>query len=148
MSPRDSQLSRCSPIGCQSIGADAFWTDTGVLQKLPEQTHRSLGIATFLDEDVEDFAFVVDCPPEPHSLSGDFHDHLVQVPAAGRLGSGSAKVLSKKPAEFERPASNGFVVCLDPPFGQHLLDVAQAQGGSGNTAKRPAGSRQAGTGAV
>jgi hypothetical protein len=69
MSPRDSQLSRSSPVGCQSIGADAFWTDTGVLQKLPEQTHRSLGISTFLNEDVEDFAFVVNGSPQPHPLT-------------------------------------------------------------------------------
>ncbi len=46
------------------------------------------------------------------------------------LWSGSAKVLSEKSAEFERPASNGFVVRLDPTLGQHLLDVAQTQGES------------------
>ena len=60
MATRDAQLPSCCPIRCQSICADAFWTDTGVLEKLPEQTHRSLGIAAFLNEDVEDFAFVVD----------------------------------------------------------------------------------------
>ncbi len=56
MAPSDTQLSRGGTIGCQPIGADHLWTNPGVLQQLSEQTHRSLGIATFLDEHVEDLA--------------------------------------------------------------------------------------------
>src|SRR5665213_916573 len=69
MAARDTELACSSAIGGQPIGADGLGTDTGVLQQLSEQTHRSFGIATFLDEHVEDFAFVVDSPPEPHPLA-------------------------------------------------------------------------------
>jgi hypothetical protein len=79
-----------------------------------------------LYEYVEDFAFVVDRPPEPHARSRDLHDHLVQMPAAGWAEPGSAKVLGEELAKFEGPASDGFVVRLDPPLSQHLLGVPEA----------------------
>jgi hypothetical protein len=69
MSPRDSQLSRRCTIEFQSVGVNALRPDACVPQKLPEQTHRSLGISTFLNEDVEDFAFVVNGSPQPHPLT-------------------------------------------------------------------------------
>src|SRR5665213_4611777 len=107
MAARDTELACSSAIGGQPIGADGLGTDTGVLQQLSEQTHRSFGIATFLDEHVEDFAFVVDSPPEPHPFARDLHNHLVQVPAAGGTRPGSAKVLSEQPTKLERPTADG-----------------------------------------
>jgi hypothetical protein len=43
--------------------------DASVPQQLAEEAHRSLGITSFLDEYVEDFAFVVNGSPEPHALT-------------------------------------------------------------------------------
>ena len=128
MATRYSSFSCSCAIACQTICADAFRTDTGVLQELAEQTHRGLGITTFLNQDIQDFAFVVDCSPEPHSLFRDLHDHLVKVPAASRPWPGSGNVLSEKPSEFESPTSDGFIVRLDATFSQHPLNVAQTQG--------------------
>jgi hypothetical protein len=53
-----------------------------------QQPYSGNGIAPFLNQHIEDFALVIDGAPEPHPLAGDLHDHFVQMPAAGRLGSG------------------------------------------------------------
>ena len=57
---RCTQPSGSGPIGCQSISEDCFWLDPSVLQKLSDQAHRCLGIAAFLNEYIENFAFVVE----------------------------------------------------------------------------------------
>ena len=99
-----------------------------MLQKFSEQTHRRLGIAALLDEYIKDFTFVIDRPPEPHALAADPHRHLIQVPSSCGLGSGSPKILGEETAKLQGPTANRLITGVDAALGQHLLDIAKAQG--------------------
>ena len=84
-----------------------------MLQQFAEQSHCSPGIAAFLDQTIEDLAFIIDGAPQPHSSSGNLHDHFIEMPAAGLLRSGPTQVLCKLKTEFQVPASYCFVADFD-----------------------------------
>ena len=115
-------------VGGQSVGRDRLRMDALVVEQFPGQLQRCSLVPTFLDQDVEDLALVVDGAPQVHPLAAKLHDHLIQMPAARRPGSRSAKVLGVEPAELERPAPDCLVTDLDAARGQQLLDVAKAEG--------------------
>src|SRR5512137_389043 len=84
------QLPECGSVGSELVGCEALRMDAVSLLQLAQQTQGGAGVATLLNKHVQDLALVVDRAPQPHALTADLHDHLTQVPAAGRLGSRSS----------------------------------------------------------
>ncbi len=102
--------------------------DTVVPEQLPEQYQGSLLVATFLDQDVEHLALVVDGAPQPHAPAADLADHLVEAPATGGRWPGAPEILGVEPAELQRPGADRLIADVDAAGGHQLLDVAQAEG--------------------
>jgi hypothetical protein len=109
-----AELTDCSAIGSQAVGDDRLRTHVLVFQQLPEELPGGTLVASRLDEHVEDFAFVIDGSPQVHPPPADPHHHLVEVPPAGRAGSGPAEVARKEGTELQGPAADGLVAHLDP----------------------------------
>ena len=63
-----------------------------LLQQLPQQPLRRSGAASWLDQEVENFTFVVDRPPQPMSSAADPDDHFVKVPTSTGTWTAAAKV--------------------------------------------------------
>jgi hypothetical protein len=81
-----------------------------------------------LHDFVEDVSLLIDSPPEIALLAIDGDDDLVEMPyvaAARRLALQAARVVG---AEFDRPASNGFVGYDNAALKQHFLNETPAQG--------------------
>jgi hypothetical protein len=59
-----------------------------------------------LDQQIQDFAFLVDGAPQVHAFPGDPHDHLVEVPAV----AGPRAPLPQSPreewSEFQHPPAD------------------------------------------
>jgi hypothetical protein len=123
-----AQLPERGTVRGQFIGGESLWMDPLVLEQFAQQSQRSNGIATLLDQYVQHFAFVIDSPPQLNPLAANFHGHFVQVPASSRLGSGSSKILCERPAELQRPTADSVVADINAALGQHLLNIAKAQG--------------------
>jgi hypothetical protein len=66
-------------VGAQLVGDQQFGRETLLLEQLAHQPQRRPGVASALDQHVEDLALAVDGPLQIHPLAGDPHHHLVEV---------------------------------------------------------------------
>jgi hypothetical protein len=85
------------------------------------------GVASTLNQHVENLALMVDGTPEIHSLAGDAHHHLVEMPAIARPRATPTQPSRDPRTELQHPAPHRFVGDVEPSFGQQLLDIAVAQ---------------------
>lgn len=123
-----TQNLHCGLIRSQAIGHDCVRHEALVFEQFPEQFQRSRLVAALLDQDVENFTFLVDGAPHEHANSVDPHDHFVEMPNAGGTSALAANVGGDHRAELVGPAANGLVGDVDSAFGEHLLNIAQARG--------------------
>ncbi len=70
---------------------------------------------------------LVDGPPQPVALALDLQQHLIQVPFITRVCAPAAQSRSTAWAELCAPRTDRLVGDRHSPFGQELLDIAQAQ---------------------
>jgi hypothetical protein len=70
-----------SAVRAQLIGYHRLWREALFSQQLAYQVDGPTPVSLALNQYVEDFAFVIDGPPEIHPLTGDPNDHLVEMPA-------------------------------------------------------------------
>ena len=92
-------------VGAQVVGDDLFWL-TVALHQFLEEFQRCLAVSTLGDEDLENFAFMVDSTPHVMCLADDFCKDLVEMPlpirlAAHPLGSGFRDRELKYPDAFD-----------------------------------------------
>src|SRR3954453_9457689 len=113
-------------VRSELLGDDHRRREALALQQLGHQLDGRSASAPALDQDLEDFALVVDGAPKVHPLAADPDHHLVEVP----LRSGTRAVLAQSPREhrpeLDDPVSDGFVRDVETAFGEQLLDVAVA----------------------
>ena len=86
-----------------------------------------MAIAPRLDEDIDDISVLVDSPPEILPLALDRHKELVQVPGVAQATFPPLELSSVLRPELPTPLANGFVGDDDPPLGEEILDVSEAQ---------------------
>src|SRR3546814_3293824 len=75
-----SQLTHRCRIGSQPVGDDCL-SPAVPLQRFLQERQSCRFVALSSDVTLEDFAFVVDSPPQVVSLTVDLYEHLVKVPA-------------------------------------------------------------------
>ena len=114
-------------VGAEFVGYDPPRRTSLFAQKPCQQSPRSLCVPVDLHDFVEHVSILIDGAPEITPLPIDGDDDLIEIPsimAAGRLTLQAAGVVG---AEFDRPASNGFVGYDNAALKQHFLDKTQAQ---------------------
>ena len=114
-------------VGAQPVGDQQFRRETLLLEQLVHQPQRRPGIASTLNQHVENLALMVDGTPEIHSFAGDAHHHLVEMPAIARPRATPTQPSRDPRTELQHPAPHRFVGDVEPSFGQELLDIAIAQ---------------------
>jgi len=97
---------RAQPVGNQHIRREALF-----LEQLAHQFHGRSLVASSLHQQVENFAFVVNCTPQPELLARNHHG---QVSGAGefrpRALSEPDVILSHHPAPIVQPLLYGFAL--------------------------------------
>lgn len=116
-----------SAIGTQFIGCDALGREALLFQQLAQQSRGRLGGAPGLDEEIQNLALIVNCPPEPMFAATDIDGHLIQMPARTWLRAALAQVARDKAPELQEPAPNRLVRDVDAAFGEHFLNVPERQ---------------------
>jgi hypothetical protein len=76
-----------------------------------------------LDENIKDFALLIDSPLQIHASAGDLHDHLIQMPPITRPEPPLPQLLRQEPTEFQHPAPDRFIGQVEPALGKELLDI-------------------------
>jgi len=66
--------------------------DVGVAKQPSQQLQGRMLVAALLNEDVQNFALIVDRSPQIHPPPADLHDRLIQMPAARRPITASAQI--------------------------------------------------------
>ena len=126
MVARQPDVPEGSAVRAQLIGYHRLWREALFSQQLAHQLDGRTPVSLALNQYVEDFAFVIDGPPEIHPLTGDPNDHLVEVPAIARPRTALPKPSCNDRSEFYHPAANRFVRNVEPSLGKEFLDVAVA----------------------
>ena len=122
-----AKFSKCCSIRRQFVSRDFLPMDALVLEQLAQRPQRSAGIATLLDQHVQDFAFVVDRTPQPRPLAADLHQNFIEMPTAGRLGSGLSEISSEQSSELQAPTADCLVAGVNAALSKHFLDILKAQ---------------------
>jgi hypothetical protein len=91
------------------------------------QLLSGFGVASALEEDVQNLAFIVDGAPEPIALLLDDDHHLVEVPVIAGPRAGPAQIGGDDSAKPQEPAAEGLLGDVQAALGEHLLDIAEAQ---------------------
>ena len=112
-------------VGAEFVGYDPLRRTSLLPQKPRQQSPRSLCVPVDLHDFIEDISLLIDSAPEIAFLAIDGDHDLVEMPdimAAGRLTLQATDVVG---AEFDRPASNGFVGYDNAALKQHFLAASQ-----------------------
>lgn len=85
--------------------------------------------AAFLSRrNIEHEAVLIDGAPQPMFSSRDGDDDFVHMPFVAALGRTTAHRAGELASEFVGPTPDGFIGDVATAGGEHLLDLAQAQG--------------------
>ena len=94
------ELSERGGIGAQLVGDSQLGRKALLLEQLAHQPYGRPFIPARLDQQIEDFALLIDGTPEVHAPAGDPHDHLVEVPSVARPGPPRAQASRDCGTEF------------------------------------------------
>jgi len=89
---REAERSEGRRVGPKLVCHDPGWRETLLLEQLPHQSFGGFRIASALDEEVQNLAFIVNGAPKPVTFSPDHDDHLVEVPMIAGPRSTPAQV--------------------------------------------------------
>ena len=127
MLDRGHDLAPGCGIGAELVGNHAPGRTALLLEKTRQQTLCCLGVASRLDDFIEDISVRIDRPPQQMLFAADGDDDLIEVPdiaAARSLALQAAGIIAP---ELRRPSSHRLVGDDNAALLQHLLDQAKAQ---------------------
>jgi hypothetical protein len=110
---------------------DPAWREVLLLEQLISGSYISLP----LDEEVQNLALIVHGAPK--SITHD--PHLIEVPVIAGPGTSTAQVSGDDGSKLQEPTSDSLVGDIQTSFGEHLLNIAEAQGEPGIQPDRMAG---------
>jgi hypothetical protein len=96
-------------------------------QETLQQALGSLGVASALDDLIENIAVLINRPPQPVFLARDRDHDFVEMPDIATVWSLALEAASVRGSELQRPPADRLIRHDDAPLEQHLLDRAQAQ---------------------
>jgi hypothetical protein len=96
-------------------------------EQLAQQFQRCPLVSALLTQTVENFALVIDRPPQIHPPATDPHHHFVEMPPARRRRSAAAQICCDQRPELFGPASHRFTTGLNTTLRQQFLDIADAE---------------------
>ena len=102
------------------------------LHGFPEEFQGCFSIPALGHKRFQDFAFVIDCPPEVVGATVDSYENLIQMRAPVGQGAHSLHPFApdlggKHRAKSVPPEPHRFMTYLDAAFVQEVLDVAQRE---------------------
>lgn len=96
-------------------------------KQLLQQFQGCSRVAPFLNDEIENLAFIINSAPQEHALAANLADHFVEVPTWRWRKLATAKVGGDLRTELHRPGADRLVTHIDAPLREHLFDIAQAE---------------------
>jgi hypothetical protein len=114
-------------IAAELIGDESPWLRTLAVQQLPEEAFGCTPVATGLEENIDHVAVLVDCPPQVVPAAADGDEQFVQVPRVAEPPLPAFEAFGVPWPKLEAPLPDGLIGDGDPPLGQEIFGVAEAQ---------------------
>jgi hypothetical protein len=127
MLDRGHDLAPGCGIGAELVGNHAPGRTALLLEKTRQQALCCTGVASRLDDFIEDISVLIDRPPQPMLFAADGDDDLVEVPDIAAARSLALEAAGIVAPELHRPPSHRLVGDDNAALLQHLLDQAKAQ---------------------
>ncbi|ANP91656.1 hypothetical protein BA011_36825 (plasmid) [Rhizobium leguminosarum] len=112
-------------VAAQFVRYDDTWL-TKLLDQPEEKTLGSLGVTASLNQDVENIAVGVNCPPEPEFLSADRDDSLIDVPLVVWIRSVPSNAVGKMAAKALDPETNSIPADENTAFSKEVFNIGRA----------------------
>jgi hypothetical protein len=96
-------------VGAQFVGHQRIGREALFLEQLAHQLDGSRHVAPSLHREIENFAFIVDCPPEPELPSRNPDDHFVDMPPRRWPRTPTAKFSGEQRPELQNPSPYRFI---------------------------------------
>jgi hypothetical protein len=97
-------------------------------EQFPQQFQGCTSVPALLDQDIQNFAFLIDSTPHEHAPPDYTGYHYIEMPDRTRARARSPNVGRNGPAEFLGPAADRLVRDVDPALGESLLHIPQTEG--------------------
>lgn len=102
-------------IGSQLVGDDALWSNALLFQQPGQQSPSGLGVATGLNDFIQNVAILINGPPQPVLLAANGDDGFIEIPFVAKLsGRSPPDFIGKAPTEFLGPKADCLVRDNDP----------------------------------
>jgi hypothetical protein len=95
-------------VGAQLVGDRQLGRKAPLLEQFAHQPDGRPFIPARLDQQIEDFALLIDGTPEVHAPAGDPHDHLVEVPSVAWPGPPLPQGLARSRDRILAPSGGSF----------------------------------------
>jgi hypothetical protein len=106
---RQPHLPHGGAVGAQFVGHQHAGREALFLEQLAHQLERCRHVAPPLHQEIENFAFIVDCAPEPEFPSRNRDDHFVEMPPRRWPRTPPAKFSGEQRPELQDPSPPGFI---------------------------------------
>ena len=84
-------------------------------------------LVNVVEEEEVRIAVLVDGTPKVVPATTDAHEQFVQVPGVTQTPLAAFQASGEPWSKLETPLADGFVGDRDPPLGQEIFDIAEAQ---------------------
>ena len=112
-------------VGFEFVRGNSLRREALLLQQLSQQSPRRPSASSWLDQEVQNFTFVVDRSPQPVIKATDLDNHFVEMSTRTGARTAAAKIARNQSAKLQEPASNRFVRNIDATLGQQILDITK-----------------------
>ena len=124
---REAECPKCRRVGPKLVCHNPARCETVLLEQLLHQSFGGFRIAPALDEEVQNFTFIVNRTPKPVAFSPNNDDHLVEVPMIAGPRSAPAQIGGDRQSKLQKPASDSLIGDINASFSEHVLDITKAQ---------------------
>ena len=114
-------------VAAEAIGDEPVRYTTAPLEQLAKEPRGCLAIPVGLEQKVDDFAVLIDGPPEVLTQATNRHNEFFQVPRVADWPRTMPKPPRVREAEGRAPVPDGFVRDGDASVRKEVCDVAEAQ---------------------
>jgi hypothetical protein len=98
-----------------------------LLEQLLHQLFGGFRISLPLDEEVQNFAFIINGAPKPIRFASDDDHHFIEVPVIAGPGAAPTQIGSDGGSKLQEPASDSLVGKIQASFRKQILYIAETQ---------------------
>ena len=121
-------------VGPEAIGDEAVRDTAAPLKQLTKEPRGGVAIPAGLEQDVDDFALLIDRPPEVLTLASNGHEEFVQMPGVADWPRAPPEPPCVSHAEGLAPVPDGLVRHGDAALGEEVFGPDQSPGQAPTTA--------------